>query len=63
MLSKEEFKNLTKIKKTDYGYFYKTKTKICEYGQVYEKGNKENLMERYLKFYYPLYASDEKNLL
>lgn len=61
-LNKDEFWNLTIIKKTDYGVMLRTKTDICEYGQAYKKEiAPEEYKEMYLKFYYRLYLMDIEN--
>jgi len=60
-LSKEDFWKITTIKKTEEGYFLRTKTPICKYGQFYKKHTTpEERKKRYLDFYYNLYLQDLK---
>ena len=62
MINIKEFERITTIKNNDYGLYLETKTSICRYGQAYKKGiTKTNAIERYLKFYYPLYIKDFKS--
>jgi len=58
-LSKEGFWEITTIKETNEGYFLKTKTPFCKYGQFYKKyTTPEERKNRYLDFYYNLYLQD-----
>jgi len=59
-LSETGFITKTTYKKTKHGYFFETKTNICKYGQAYLKheGTLEELTDKYVKAYYPMYEKD-----
>ena len=57
MMSRIRFKEVTKVKDTDYGIFFETKTPEGSYGQAYDRDKLQDI-EHYVDFYYPLYVKD-----
>jgi len=57
-LSEQEFKNITKTIKTDYGIKLETITPICKYGQSVLDNEKKYSIDDYAKHYYKMYLQD-----
>lgn len=61
MLTRQDFKELTKTINTDYGIKYKTVTPSCTYSQSVDNCNKYNSsysIDHYVDYYYNLYLQD-----